>query len=158
MQVIGSDHCGFDFATQKQIGRDDFTKIPNGAPGVQYRMAVMWTHGVETGRITRQKFVDLCCTAPARFNGLFPRKGHIAVGSDADLVIWDAGYRGTMGVAASLEGVDFSPYEGMEQRGRAEKVFLRGKLTADGGEFVGALGQGIWVKGEPFGAAYTGDV
>lgn len=156
LQVIGSDHCGFDFATQKQIGRDDFTKIPNGAPGVQYRMAVMWTHGVETGRITRQKFVDLCCTAPARFNGLFPRKGHIAVGSDADLVIWDAGYRGTMGVAASLEDVDFSPYEGMEQRGRAEKVFLRGMLSADAGAFVGSLGQGRWVKGEPFGAAYTG--
>lgn len=156
LQVIGSDHCGFDWATQKHIGRDDFTKIPNGAPGVQYRMAVMWTHGVETGKITRQKFVDLCCTAPARFNGLFPRKGHIAVGSDADLVIWDAGYRGTMGVAGSLEDVDFSPYEGMEQKGRAEKVFLRGTLTADAGAFVGELGQGTWVKGEPFGAAYTG--
>ncbi len=158
LQVVGSDHCGFDWATQKHIGRDDFTKIPNGAPGVQYRMALMWTHGVETGRITRQKFVDLCCAAPARFNGLFPRKGTIAVGSDADLVIWDAGYRGTMGVAGSLEDVDFSPYEGMEQKGRAEKVFLRGTLTADAGAFVGALGQGVWVKGEPFGAAYTGDV
>jgi len=84
-------------------------------------------------------------------NGLFPRKGHIAVGSDADLVIWDAGYRGTMGAAGSLEDVDFTPHEGMEQRGRADKVFLRGMLTADAGAFVGSPGQGMWVKGEPFG-------
>jgi dihydropyrimidinase len=110
LQVIGSDHCGFDWATQKHIGRDDFTEIPNGAPGVQYRMAVIWTHGVETGRITRQKFVD------------------------------------------------FSPHEGMGHRGRADKVFLRAMLTAGAGAFVVSLGQGMWVKGEPFGAAYTGDV
>ncbi|MHB0980514.1 MAG: dihydropyrimidinase [Thermoleophilia bacterium] len=156
LQVVGSDHCGFDWRSQKDMGREDFTKIPNGAPGVQHRMAVLWTHGVETGKISRQKFVDLCCTAPARFNGLFPRKGHIGVGADADMVVWDPGYRGRMTASDSLEGVDFTPYEGMQQKGRAQKVFLRGTLTVDDGAFVGSLGQGRWVKGEPYGAAYKG--
>jgi dihydropyrimidinase len=156
LQVVGSDHCGFDWAEQKHMGRDDFTKIPKGAPGVQFRIPVMWTNGVETGRISRRRLVELCCTAPAKLNGLFPRKGHIGVGSDADLVIWDPGHRGTINAVDSLEGVDFTTYEGMQQKGRADKVLLRGTLMVENGVPVGEGARGEWVKGEPFGAAYSG--
>ncbi|MEW6080750.1 MAG: dihydropyrimidinase [Bacillota bacterium] len=154
LQVIGSDHCGFDWKEQKHMGKENFTKIPNGAPGVQYRLAVLWTYGVEAGRITRQKLVDLYSTAPAKFNGLFPQKGDIAVGSDADLVILDPKWEGVMSIETSLEGGDYCTYEGMKQKGRAEKVFLRGRLSVDDGKFVGEPGQGKPLKGEPFGAAY----
>jgi len=156
LQVVGSDHCGFDWKEQKHLGYHDFTKIPNGAPGVENRLAVLWTCGVEKGKITRQKLVDVFATAPAKFNGIFPRKGHIGVGADADLVLFDPGWKGTMSVENSLQGVDFSSYEGMEQIGRADKVFLRGKLVAEKGLFSGELGQGSFVKGEPYGAAYQG--
>ena len=121
---------------QKHMGLDDFTKIPNGAPGVQYRLAILWTYGVEDGRITRQKLVDIYSTAPAKFNGLYPRKGEIAVGSDADLVVFDPNWEGVMSVENSLEGVDYCAFEGMRQKGRVEKVFLRGKLTVNDGKFI----------------------
>ncbi len=156
LQVVGSDHCGFDWKEQKHMGKDNFTKIPNGAPGVQYRLALLWTYGVETGKISRQKLVNVYATAPAKFNGLYPRKGDIAVGSDADIVIFDPQWEGTMSVNNSLEGVDFCAYEGMKQKGRVEKVFLRGNLSVDNGKFVGQAGQGRFLKGKPFGAAYQG--
>ena len=111
---------------------------------------------MRTGKITRQKLVDVYATAPAKLNGLFPRKGDIAAGSDADLVIFDDTYEGTMGIKDSLEGGDYCAYEGIEQKGRVEKVFLRGALTVDGGQFVGKEGQGVLLKGEPFGSVYEG--
>ncbi len=118
LQVVGSDHCGFNWKEQKHLGEHDFTKIPNGAPGVQYRLEVLWTYGVETAKITRQKFVDIVSTAPAKFNGLFPKKGHIGVGSDADIAIFDPAWEGTFSAEDSLEGVDFTVYEGMNKKGR----------------------------------------
>ena len=156
LQTVGSDHCGFNYKDQKEMGRSDFTKIPNGCPGVQDRLAVLYTYGVLPGKLSLQRLVDVYSTAPAKFNGLYPRKGSIAVGSDADIVVFDPDYRGKFGVETSLHGVDFNSYEGMEQKGRPEKVFLRGKLTVDGGKFTGKLGQGKFIEREPYGLAYTG--
>ena len=155
LQVVGSDHCGFDWEYQKHLGRQDFTKIPNGAPGVENRLAVLWTYGVETGKLNRRRLVDVFATAPAKFNGLFPQKGHIGVGADADIVLYDPKWQGTMTVEGSLQGVDYCSYQGMKQIGRPEKVFLRGRLIVDGGKFVGGNDFGQYVKGEPFGAAYS---
>lgn len=154
LKCVSSDHCGFDWKEQKHLGINDFTKIPNGAPGLENRMAVLWTYGVEKGRISRQKFVDLFATAPAKINGLFPRKGHIGIGSDADIVLFDPNWKGVMSVENSLQGVDYCSYEGMEQIGKVEKVFLRGKLTVDEGKFIGKQGQGQFIKGDPFGLVY----
>jgi dihydropyrimidinase len=156
LQVVGSDHCSFNWKHEKHMGFDDFTKIPNGAPGVQYRLAVLWTYGVESGKISRQRLVDVFATAPAKVNGLFPRKGDIAVGSDADLVIFDDRWEGVMSIKDSLEGVDYCAYEGMRQKGRVDKVYLRGKLSVDDGHFVGETGQGQYLKREPFGLAFQG--
>jgi dihydropyrimidinase len=156
LQVVGSDHCGFDWKTQKHMGRDDFTKIPNGLPSVQFRLSVLWTYGVEKGKLSPQRLVDVFSTAPAKVNGIFPRKGTIAVGSDADLVLFDPNWSGVMSVKDSLEGVDFTPYEGLEQKGRVEKVLLRGRLTVDKGRFAGSKGQGQFIPGDPFGMCYEG--
>lgn len=156
LQVVGSDHCGFNWKEQKHMGRDDFTKIPNGAPGVENRLAVLWAYGVEAGKLSRQRLVDVFATSPAKFNGLFPRKGHIGVGADADIILYDPKWQGSMTVEGSLQGVDYCPYEGMKQIGRPEKVYLRGQLIVEGGNFIGRKGQGQYIKGDPFGAAYRG--
>jgi len=156
LQVVGSDHCGFNWAEQKHLGRDDFTKIPNGAPSVENRLAVLWTYGVAAGRISRQRFVDVISTAPAKFNGLFPAKGHIGVGSDADLVLYDPAGGSVLTVKNSLQGVDYCAYEGMKQSGHIHAVLLRGKTIVKDGKFVGCPHGGKFVKGQPYGAAYTG--
>jgi dihydropyrimidinase len=156
LQIVGSDHCGFNFKGQKEMGRGDFTKIPNGAPGVENRLAILYTYGVQTGTLSLQRMVDVFATAPAKFYGLYPRKGSITVGADADIIVFDPSYTGKISVETSLQGVDFNTYEGFEQRGRPEKVFLRGQLTVDGGKFVGKIGQGKFLERKPWGLAYTG--
>jgi dihydropyrimidinase len=156
LQTVGSDHCGFNFKDQKEMGRGDFTKIPNGVPGVENRLAVLYTYGVLTGKLDLQRMVDVFATAPAKFYGLYPRKGTIAVGSHADLVIFDPAYIGKISAKTSLHGIDYSGYEGLEQKGRPEKVFLRGILSVDKGKFVGNLGQGRFLEREPCGLAYGG--
>lgn len=154
LKCVSSDHCSFSWKEHKILGKDSFVNIPNGAPGLQDRLAIMWTYGVEKGKISRQKFVELFATAPAKINGLFPRKGTLAIGSDADVVVFDPNWKGIISNKTSLHGVDYSSYEGMEQIGRAEKVLLRGELTVDNGKFIGKAGQGQFVPGEPFGLAY----
>ncbi len=154
LKCVSSDHCSFSWKEHKTLGRDSFVNIPNGAPGLQDRLAIMWTYGVEKGKISRQKFIELFATAPAKINGLFPRKGTLAIDSDADIVIFDPEWKGIISNKTSLHGVDYSSFEGMEQIGRAEKVLLRGKLTVDDGKFIGKLGQGQFIPGEPFGLAY----
>jgi len=154
LTAVSSDHCGFDWKTHKHMGKDDFTKIPNGAPGLENRLAVLWTYGVETGKISRQKLVEIFATNPAKINGIFHRKGHIGVGYDADLVIFDPTWRGVMTVEGSLQGVDYCTFEGMEQKGRPDKVYLRGKLTVEKGKFIGQKGQGEFIEGKPFGLCY----
>ena len=158
LQVVGSDHCGFNFKGQKEMGRGDFTKIPNGCPGVENRLAILYTYGVLTGKLSLQRMVDVFSTAPAKFYGMYPRKGSITVGGDADLIIFDPRYQGKISAKTSLHGVDFNSYEGFEQRGKPEKVFLRGSLCVDDGKFVGKLGQGKFIEREPYGLAYTGQV
>ena len=156
LNAVSSDHCGFDFAYQKHLGYGEgksFADIPNGAPSVQNRINALWTYGVCTGKLSKQKFVDVMSTSPARVNGL-TQKGHIAVGYDADIVVFDPDYKGIMGVDSSLEGVDYSIYEGMEQIGRPETVLLRGEVIVENAQYVGKKGQGKLVKGKPFGSAY----
>ncbi|MCK4830817.1 dihydropyrimidinase [bacterium] len=154
LQIVGSDHCGFNFKDQKEMGRGDFTQIPNGAPGVENRLAILYTYGVMTGKLSLQRMVDVFATAPAKFYGMYPRKGSITAGADADIVIFDPDYTGKISAETSKQGVDYNTYEGFEQKGRAEKVFLRGNLIVDGGEFVGKTDQGTFIKREPYGFAY----
>ena len=154
LNAVSSDHVGFNWAVHKHAGIDSFVNIPNGAPGLENRIPVMWTEGVAKGRISRQKFVELCCTNPARINGLYPQKGTIAIGSDGDLVVFDPNYRGIIGNANSLHRVDFTPYEGREQIGRADTVLLRGEVVAKKGTYLGKAGSGKFVPGKPFGLSY----
>jgi dihydropyrimidinase len=154
LNAISSDHASFNFGIHKQSGRDSFVKIPNGAPGLENRIPIIWTEGVAKGRISRSKFVELCCTNPAKINGLYPQKGTFAIGSDADIVIFDPDYRGTVTNETSLHRSDYNAYEGWEQIGRADKVFLRGELVGDSGTYVGRQGSGSFISGKPFGLCY----
>ncbi len=154
IQTISSDHCGIDYAVMKHLGFDDFTQIPNGSPGAADRIHMIWTHGVETGRISKQRFVDVTSTYPAKVNGIFPQKGHIGIGSDADILIFDPNYRGIVNLKDNPNGVDFNVYEGLKQIGKVEKVLLRGMLVVNDGEFVGQMGQGRFIPGKTYGQCY----
>lgn len=157
LNAISSDHCGFDYAEQKHMGAGEgksFADIPNGAPSLQNRLNILWTYGVCEGKISRSRLVDLFATMPAKVNGL-EKKGQLAVGFDGDVVVFDPDYRGTISVANNLEGVDYCPFEGFAQKGRAETVFLRGEKVVDKGAYVGTRGQGRFVPGKPFGHAYS---
>jgi len=154
LQVVGSDHCGFNFKDQKEMGRGDFRKIPNGAPGVENRLSILYTYGVLLGKLSLERMVDVFAAAPAKFYGMYPRKGSIMVGADADIVIFDPDYTGTISVKTSKQGVDYNAYEGFEQKGRTEKVFLRGEVIVDNGDYVGKAGQGKFIEREPYGLAY----
>lgn len=154
LNAISSDHVGFTFSEHKHAGKDSFVKIPNGAPGLENRIPIIWTEGVAKGRISRKKFVELCCTNPAKINGIYPQKGTIAVGSDADIVVYDPDYKAIISNKNSLHRVDYSAYEGREQIGRADMVFLRGELVAEKGKFLGKPGSGKFVAGKPFGLCY----
>lgn len=156
LQSMGTDHCPFFYDGSrpivyegrevripgKELGRDDFSKVPNGLPGVQDRLPILWTFGVRAGKITANQFVALNCTNPARIFGLYPRKGALVPGADADIVIWDPEKRITYGVATSQHRTDYNLYEGWELTGYPEKVFLRGKLIVDGQRWLGSSGQG----------------
>lgn len=157
LNAISSDHCGFDYAEQKHMGAGEgksFADIPNGAPSLQNRLNILWTYGVCEGKISRSRLVDLFATMPAKVNGL-EKKGQLAVGFDGDVVVFDPDYRGTISVANNLEGVDYCPFEGFAQKGRAETVFLRGEKVVDKGAYVGTRGQGRFIPGKPFGHAYS---
>ena len=155
LNAISSDHVGFNYAVHKHAGYDSsFIDIPNGAPGLENRFPVIWTEGVAKGKISRQKFVELCCTNPAKINGIYPKKGTLVIGSDADIVIYDPDYKGTFSNDTSLHRVDYSAYEGREQIGRAEKVFLRGTLVAEDGKYLGTPGSGQFVPGKGYGLCY----
>ncbi|HWA96852.1 MAG TPA: dihydropyrimidinase [Pirellulales bacterium] len=142
IQTVATDHAPFDYATQKPMGRDDFTRIPNGIPALEERVPLLYTHGVASGRIDMHRFVDLASTQAARLFGLFPRKGTIQPGSDADLVIYDPDYRGVLSHATQQSAVDYNAFEGFELRGRPGVVTLRGRVMARDGQFVGTEGQG----------------
>ena len=147
--TIATDHAPFDCNGQKDMGRDAFTMIPNGIPSIQERIDLVHTYGVCTGRIDLHTLVDACSTQVARIFGLYPKKGTIAVGADADLVIYDPNYKGTFSHETSLSQVDYCAYEGLERRGRAGVVILRGNVAARDGKFVGAEGRGCYIPREP---------
>lgn len=149
VQTVATDHAPFDFHTQKPMGRDDFTKIPNGIPSLEDRANLLYTHGVKGGKLDLQTFVDVASTQAAKQFGLFPRKGTIAVGSDADLVVFDPDYRGTISVATQTMAVDYSAFEGWEIEGRPSVVTVRGEVAVRDGKFVGTIGRGQYLRREP---------
>jgi dihydropyrimidinase len=150
LQVISTDHCPFCMKEQKELGRDDFTKIPNGGPGVEHRMSLIYNGGVAGGRISLNRFVELTSTSAARLFGLFPRKGTIAVGSDADIVIFDPNEEMTISVKNHHMNVDYSAYEGMKVKGVAKTVLSRGRVVIEDGKYVGKPGDGLFLRRSGF--------
>ncbi|MGZ6270475.1 MAG: dihydropyrimidinase [Candidatus Limnocylindrales bacterium] len=146
LQVVSTDHCPFDFHGQKELGRGDFRKIPNGLPGVEDRVDLLHDGGVVGGHLTRERWVDVISTAPARLFGLYPRKGAVAVGSDADLVIYDPGARHTISAKTHHMDVDYSCYEGREVQGHSDIVLSRGSVIVRDGQFTGRKGWGKFLK------------
>ncbi|MCC6428651.1 MAG: dihydropyrimidinase [Phycisphaerales bacterium] len=145
VSTVATDHAPFDFETQKTMGRDAFTKIPNGIPSVGNRVDLLYTHGVATGRIDLHTFVDAASTRAARIFGL-RGKGTIAIGADADLVVYDPAYRGRISSKTHHMATDYNAYEGWELKGRSEVVMIRGSVMARGGKFVGKMGHGRLVE------------
>jgi len=153
LQVVSTDHCPFCMKEgfqgqpkQKELGKGDFSKIPNGAPGVETRMALMYDGGVVAGRITPSRWIELCSTTPAKIMGLFPRKGTIAIGSDADIVIWDPKATQTLSAKTHHMRVDYNPYEGRKVKGKAVTVLSRGEVIVEKERFVGKKGRGKFIK------------
>jgi dihydropyrimidinase len=149
LALVSTDHCPFDFHGQKELGRGDFRKIPNGLPGVEDRVDLLHDGGVVGGQITRERWVDIISTAPAKLFGLYPRKGAVAVGSDADLVIYDPAARHTISAKTHHMDVDYSCYEGREVVGRSDVVMSRGTVVVRDGAFTGRKGWGQFLKRAP---------
>jgi dihydropyrimidinase len=146
--TLATDHAPFDF-TQKQMGKDDFTKIPNGIPSLEDRINLYYTHGVKGGRIDLHRFVETASTQAAKLFGLFPRKGAIQIGSDADLVVYDPEYRGTISAKTHQMNLDYNSFEGFAIEGRPHVVTVRGKVAARDGKFVGEFSRGKFLEREP---------
>jgi dihydropyrimidinase len=149
LQVVATDHCPFRMRDQKTLGLDDFSKIPGGAPGIETRMSLLYDRGVRTGRISLTRFVEVTATNPAKLFGLYPRKGVIAPGSDADLVVWDPERTITWSAASHHMRVDYNPYEGWVVKGAPEVVWSRGRPVIQGGKFVGRAGAGQFLERSP---------
>jgi dihydropyrimidinase len=146
LQVVSTDHCPFCFKEQKELGKDDFTKIPNGGPGIEHRLSLVYSGGVEGGRISVNRFVQLVATMPAKLFGLYPRKGTIAVGSDADLVIFNPRQQHTISARTHHMRVDYSMFEGIQVTGLPHSVLSRGEVVVEDGKFLGRAGRGQFVK------------
>jgi dihydropyrimidinase len=151
LSAVSSDHCPFRIADQKTLGKDDFSKIPNGGPGIENRLHMLHHFGVREGRMSMSHLVDLCCTQPAKLFGLFPRKGTIAVGSDADIVVWDSDKHLTLSAKTHHTNVDYNLFEGTEVVGAPELVLLRGQVIVDGDELVASPGAGQFLSRARFG-------
>src|SRR5256714_1588866 len=154
LQVVSTDHCPFCFEDQKVLGKDDFTKIPNGGPGIENRLQLIHHHGVNAGKLSLNRFVELTSTTPARLFGMYPKKGEIAPGSDADLVIWDPNVLYTISSKTHHMRVDYSMFEGYEVKGNARTVISRGEVIVDGGQFFGKPGRGNYLKRAARGGAW----
>jgi dihydropyrimidinase len=146
LQVVSTDHTPFRFAGQKELGRDNFAKIPNGVPGIEWRTTLLYHFGVRKGRIDLNRFVDLISTTPAKLFGCYPRKGDIAPGSDADLMVFDPEKDVFLTAASQATRSDYNPYEGWEVRGAVETVLLRGTVIVRDGAFVGRRGVGTFLR------------
>jgi dihydropyrimidinase len=154
LQVVSTDHCPFCFADQKTLGKDDFTNIPNGGPGIENRLQLIYHYGVNSGKLSLNRFVETVSTAPARIFGLYPKKGEIAPGSDADIVIWDPHATHTISAGTHHMRVDYSMFEGFEVRGNARTVLSRGEVIVDGCKFLGRAGRGNYLKRAARGGAW----
>ena len=150
VDTVGTDHCPFD-TQQKLLGKEAFTNIPNGIPGIEDRVNLLYTYGVKRGRIDLDRFIDVASTRAAKLFGLFPRKGTIAVGSDADLVVFDPAYRGTVSVKTQYVNNDYNGFEGMPIEGRPAVVTVRGKIQVRDGNFTGDRSRGQFLKRNPMG-------
>ena len=146
LNTVGTDHAPFDFAGQKPMGRSDFTKIPNGIPALEDRINLLYTYGVRTGRLDLHTFVNVASTNAAKIFDLFPRKGTIQPGSDADLVVYDPDYRGKLSAKTQLMNIDYNAFEGWPIEGRPSVVTVRGEVAARDGKFVGTVGRGRFLK------------
>lgn len=150
LQVVSTDHCPFNFKGQKEMGKDSFAAIPNGAPGIEHRISLLFSEGVNKKRITIKRFVDLVSTSPAKLFGLFPEKGTVAVGSDADLVLFDPKASFKISALTQHQNVDYTPYEGFKGKGMVKVVISGGQVIVRDGEFLGKPGAGRFLKRKPF--------
>jgi dihydropyrimidinase len=150
LQVVSTDHCPFCFKEQKEMGKDDFTKIPNGGPGIEHRLSLIYTGGVHGKRFSANRFVEVVSTTPAKLFGLFPRKGTIAVGSDADIVLFDPAAHDVISAKTHHMRVDYSMFEGIAITGIPRTVFSRGKAVVDSGKFVGRPGAGQFLRRQTY--------
>jgi len=154
LQVVSTDHCPFCFKEQKELGRDSFAKIPNGGPGVENRLQLIHHHGVNQKRISLNRWVEIVSTTPAKIFGLYPRKGTIAIGSDADIVIWDPNKELTISAHSHHMRVDYSMFEGFKVKGDAETVLARGETIVDKGQWLGKTGRGSYIKRSTYAGAW----
>ncbi|MGD0842588.1 MAG: dihydropyrimidinase [Candidatus Acidiferrales bacterium] len=153
LQVVSTDHCPFCYKEQKELGIGDFTKIPNGGPGIEHRMSLIYSGGVHGGHFSANRFVQLVSTAPAKIFGLYPRKGTIAVGSDADIVIFDPLEEQVLSAKTHHMRVDYSMFEGIKVKGVAKIVLSRGRVLVEDGKFLGRAGAGEFVRRKTYGSA-----
>jgi len=156
LQTLGSDHCSFNFQGQKELGLGDFSKIPNGGPTIEDRFSILFSEGVWKGRITLNQFVDIVSTRSAKLFGLFPKKGTIAVGSDADLVIFDPNVQRTLSAETHHMNVDYNPFEGTAITGEPVSVLSRGTFVIRDKQFVGSAGSGQFLKRATYNHASLG--
>ncbi len=154
LQVVSTDHCPFCFKEQKELGKHDFTKIPNGGPGIEHRLQLLFDGGVRQGRISLNRWVELTSTTPAKMFGLYPKKGTIAIGSDADIVIWDPEKDYTISVKTHHMAVDYSMFEGRKVKGNIDTVFSRGEKIIQNDKFFGKAGRGNFVKRDTYAGAW----
>ena len=154
LQIVSTDHCPFCFKEQKELGRDDFTKIPNGGPAIENRMQLLYEGGVNKKRISLNRWVEVTSTTPAKMFGMYPRKGSIAVGSDADIVIWNPEQEHIISAKTHHMRVDYSMFEGFRIKGNAETVLSRGEIIADKGTWYGKAGRGQFIKRAAFAGAW----
>jgi dihydropyrimidinase len=151
LQVVSTDHCPFCMKGQKELGTGSFAKIPNGMPGIETRLYLLWDGGVRTGRISMNRFVEITSTAPAKIFGLYPRKGTIAIGADADILVWDGEKKHVLSEKTLHMRVDYSPFEGQEVTGGPSHVLSKGKVVVENGKYVGKMGDGRFFKRGTFG-------
>ncbi|PFA67787.1 dihydropyrimidinase [Bacillus sp. AFS015802] len=151
LQTLGSDQCSFDFQGQKDLGKDDFTKIPNGGPIIEDRVSILFSEGVEKGRISLNQFVDIMSTRSAKLFGLYPQKGTIAVGSDADIVIFDPDAERVISAETHHMAADYNPFEGMKVKGEPVSVLSRGEYVIKDKQFAGKQGSGQYIKRAKYG-------
>jgi dihydropyrimidinase len=154
LQVVSTDHCPFCFKEQKEMGRESFAKIPNGGPGVENRLQLLYHYGVNLKRISLNRWVEIVSAAPAKMFGLYPRKGTIAIGSDADLVLWNPNAELTISAHTHHMRVDYSMFEGFKVKGNAETVLSRGEIVMEKGQYFGKAGRGKYVKRDTYAGAW----